>query len=91
MLFEYFFFAPWPFDGAGAARAVVADAFRESATVACGDTTAAVVPTPRVGGDGGFRSKEDADEVDDEVGQVFEQLKEEVQSLEELTEINEEN
>ena len=30
-------------------------------------------------------------EVDDEVGQVFEQLKEEVQSLEELTEINEEN
>ena len=30
-------------------------------------------------------------EVDDEVGQVFEQLKEEVQSLEELTEITEEN
>ncbi len=30
-------------------------------------------------------------EVDDEVGQVFEQLKEEVQSLEKLTEINEEN
>jgi len=29
-------------------------------------------------------------EVDDEVGQVFEQLKEEVQSLEELTEITEE-
>ena len=28
-------------------------------------------------------------EVDDEVGQVFEQLKEEVQSLEELTEIDE--
>ena len=30
-------------------------------------------------------------EVDDEVGQVFEQLKQEVQSLEELTEITEEN
>ena len=30
-------------------------------------------------------------EVDDEVGQVFEQLKEEVKSLEELTEITEEN
>ncbi len=30
-------------------------------------------------------------EVDDEVGQVFEQLKEEVQSLEELTEITEKN
>ena len=30
-------------------------------------------------------------EIDDEVGQVFEQLKEEVQSLEELTEITEEN
>ena len=30
-------------------------------------------------------------EVDDEVGQVFEQIKEEVQSLEELTEITEEN
>ena len=29
-------------------------------------------------------------EVDDEVGQVFEQLKEEVQSLEELTKITEE-
>ena len=30
-------------------------------------------------------------EVDDEVGQVFEQIKNEVQSLEELTEITEEN
>jgi len=30
-------------------------------------------------------------EVDDEVGQVFEQIKQEVQSLEELTEITEEN
>ena len=30
-------------------------------------------------------------EVDDEVGQVFEQLKDEVQSLEQLTEITEEN
>lgn len=30
-------------------------------------------------------------EVDDEVGQVFEQLKDEIQSLEQLTEITEEN
>ena len=30
-------------------------------------------------------------EVDDEVGQVFEQIKNEVESLEELTEITEEN
>ena len=30
-------------------------------------------------------------EVDDEVGQVFEQLKDEIQSLEQLTEITEDN